>query len=151
MNYPEEHSGSGNDDKSICGDGDSSGFDLSSDEEDGLRPVNIEETDTSFHVTIASATLDCFLTVARADPFYTASRQLRNTIQRDDTHRLETPSATEALVGAQATRTRFTELVETVGTQNQRQLWTQLGPNLQDEYVCRVFLPIMLGGIYGDD
>jgi hypothetical protein len=146
MNFP--------DDKAICGDGDSSGFDLSSDEEDDEHhPMNIEETDPSFHVTtnLASATLDSFMTAARAEPFYTAARDLRNTVQGDDKHRLETPSAAEALVGAQATRTRFTELVEAVGTQDQRQLWIQLGPNLQDEYICRVFLPIVLGGIYGDD
>jgi hypothetical protein len=157
MDFPEEHSGGcGDDDKAICGDGDSSGFDLSSDEEDDeYHPMNnIEETDTSFHVTtnLASATLDSFMAAARAEPFYTAARELRNTIQGDDKHRLETPSAAEALVGAQKTRTRFTtELVEAVGTQDQRQLWIQLGLNLQDEYICRVFLPIALGGVYGDD
>jgi hypothetical protein len=156
MNFPEEQSGGcGDDDKAICGDGDSSGFDLSSDEEDDdeHHPMNIEETDTSFHVTtnLASATLDSFMTVARTEPFYTAAGELRNAIQDDEKHRLETPSAAAALVGAQATRNRFTELVEAVGTQDQRQLWIQLGPNLQDEYICRVFLPIVLGGIYGDD
>jgi hypothetical protein len=151
MDFPDD---CGDDDKAICGD-DSSGFDLSFDEEDDEHHAmnNIEETDTFFHITtnLASATLDSFMTVARAEPFYTAARELRNTIQGDDKHRLETPSASEALVGAQKTRIRFTELVEAVGTQDQRQLWIQLGLNLQDEFICRVFLPIVLGGIYGDD
>jgi hypothetical protein len=98
-------------------------------------------------------TFDRFLSAALREPFTTAAREFRDKIRAEEDGRLETPSAEAADRRARKTRLRFaTEVVEQVAstTPEQHDLWSLLSPDSQDEYLCRLFLPLILGGLYGN-
>jgi hypothetical protein len=101
-----------------------------------------------------TTTFDRFLSSALREPFTTAAREFRDLIQAEEAGRLETPSAEDADRRVRKTRLRFVaevvEQAESATTPEQRELWSLLSSNRQDEYLCRLFLPPVLGGLYGD-
>ena len=104
-----------------------------------------------------STPLDRFVAVATTDDqvFMVSAKAFRAAIGHEESQhnlRLETPSAHLATSKADETRKRFErEVVQTDGNAEQKRLWSELSVDEQDEFICRIFMPPMLGGFFDDD
>ena len=101
--------------------------------------------------------LDRFIAAASADGgrFMASSKAFRIAIGKEEgqkNKRLETPSAHLASSQAEDTRKRFErDVVEADGNHEQKRLWLDLSVDEQDEFICRIFAPSILGGFFDDD
>ena len=104
-----------------------------------------------------SSPLDRFVAAATTHDkaFMASAKAFRAAIGQEESQhnlRLETPSAHLATSKADETRKRFErEVVEPDGDAEQKRLWSELSVDEKDEFVCRIFMPPMLGGFFGDD
>mmetsp|Transcript_33782 Transcript_33782/g.99548 ORF Transcript_33782/g.99548 Transcript_33782/m.99548 type:complete len:107 (-) Transcript_33782:272-592(-) len=87
--------------------------------------------------------------------FMVSAKAFRTAIGKEESQknkRLETPSAHLASSQAEDTRKRFErDVVEADGSAEQKRLWSELSVDEQDEFICRIFMPSILGGFFGDD
>ena len=101
--------------------------------------------------------LDRFIAAASTDGggFIASSKAFRIAIGKEEgqkNKRLETPSAHLASSQAEDTRKRFErDVVEADGNHEQKRLWLDLSVDEQDEFICRIFAPSILGGFFDDD
>jgi hypothetical protein len=94
-----------------------------------------------------------FLSASKREPFYSNVRTFRDLIQREkDFGRLNTPSAFDAERRVEMMRLRFADVVlKGAGTGMPFESWSMLSPDRQDEFICLLFLPRVLGGLFDDD
>lgn len=104
-----------------------------------------------------STPLDRFVAAATTgdEVFIISSRTFRSAIAKEESQhnkRLETPSAHLATSQAAETRKRFErDVVEADGNAEQKRLWSELSVDERDEFICRIFMPTILGGFFDDD
>ena len=106
---------------------------------------------------MSSDPLDRFVAAATTNDkaLMVSAKAFRTAIGQEESQhnkRLETPSAHLATSKADETRERFErDVLETVGNVEQKRLWSELSADEQDEFICRIFMPPMLGGFFDDD
>ena len=93
---------------------------------------------------------DHFLALAKQEPFYSYARDLRDVIEEEDKKRKpkKNPTAEDDKASMLSTRKRYTGLVEEKGSTEQKELWSKLCGDSREEFVARVFMTPLLGGIY---
>lgn len=106
------------------------------------------------HVQENNHLFDHFLASAKREPFYSHARELRDAIkaesEKERSENPEQPFPTEEddRRSVDRSRLRFTELVKEKGSPEQRQLWSKLCRDSREEYVYRIWVTPLLGGIY---
>ena len=92
---------------------------------------------------------DHFLALAKKEPFYSYARDLRDLIEEEGKkEKPKPPTAENDKASMLKSRKRYTELVKEKGSAEQKELWSKLCGDSREEYVTRVYMTPILGGIY---
>lgn len=91
--------------------------------------------------------LERLISASKEEPFCSSVKSFRDLVQKEEKNgRLSNPSAEDASRRAERLRLRFSKEVD-----DKLLLWTKLSSDQQDEFICRMFLPHVLGGLFEDD
>jgi hypothetical protein len=90
-----------------------------------------------------------FLAISQRQPFCKAVKEFRDLVQTENFGRMSTPSAEDAERRVEALRSNFTTRVVMEEPQL-FQAWSVLTLDEQDAFLCRLFLPRALGGLFLD-
>jgi len=112
--------------------------------------ANVENVSVPLHTNTLPETAKFFWSIAQQEPLYGAISEYRSKVIRGEIgqRRLETPSAAAAVFYADYRRLEFAKIVTAVGSKKQKNSWFTLSSEIADEFICHLFLPSKLGGLF---